>query len=226
MRAEAEADLSRRQLAWLPHWFAKGHWTAPETAALLVGFLPPEPGNTKPLGPWLPGRDPEAWPHHEAWELIVQRDLDHAREWLATISDLGTKRPVEVLALAIKAGIMPPWMRAFLASRHEKCLPRDLRAKARAALGGETTAPGTNPQSDAAYEKLYKQFPDWDEDMREIARLTGEGMQVGHITDKLGRDVRHLVAEFRKAGTAEAIKAAAEAKTAGFCDWKERTGKA
>lgn len=141
MTAEADTNLSKRQLDWLPYWLAKRHWTVPEAAALLAGFLPPEPGTARALGPWLPGRDPEAWPHREAWELIVQRDLDHARQWLATIANLGAKGAKEILALAIKAGIVPPWMPALLDSEHANLLPFGLRADARDAIGAEPERP-------------------------------------------------------------------------------------
>lgn len=137
----ADADLTKRQIDWLPYWLTRGHWTAREAAALLVGFLPPEPGDARPLGPWLPGRAPNAWPHREVWELIVQRDLDHAREWLATISDLGTMESWEVIRAAIDARIVPPWLAAFLDSEHAaQLLTGYERGQLRAAIGTEPEA--------------------------------------------------------------------------------------
>lgn len=138
----ADADLTKRQIDWLPYWLIRGHWTAREAAALLVGFLPPEPGDARPLGPWLPGREP--WEHgRKAWEWTVQRDLDDVCEWLKTISDLGTKDSWEVIKAAIEAKRTPPWLAAFLDSEHAvQLLTGYERADLRAKIGVKPEEPG------------------------------------------------------------------------------------
>lgn len=218
---ESDASLTKRQLSWLSCWLTKGQWIVPEAAALLSGFLPPDlsdPSDTELLGPWLPGRKP--WEHErESWEWMVQREYTHVRQWLTTISDLGAKRPAELIALAIEAELMPPWMRDLLSSKHEKLLPRNIRAKARAALGGEVVDPGTDLQSDAAFRKHFNKYPKWDREVREIAQPIKAGKKVAEINQNIGRDVRHLVARLRKGETVEEM-------TAGFRSWKRRTGKA
>lgn len=116
MTAEADSELGtrpllRRQLDALADWLAKDHWTLPEAAALLVGFVPLDgDGGARPFGPWLPGREP--WPQRETWEWAVGREMDDMRQRLATIPNLGFKAPTEIVAFAFKNGIVPPWLDA------------------------------------------------------------------------------------------------------------------
>jgi hypothetical protein len=212
----ADADLTKRQINWLPYWLEKGHWTVPEAAALLVGFLPPEPDEARPLGPWLPGREP--WEHaREAWEFTVQQDLYNVRQWLATIANLGLIAPKKLLGSAIKAGVVPPWMPALLESEHAKLLPASLRAK-----------PEEGVKANGSYGARYKERPTWADAVIEAERLFKANVPNKRIADGLATKglgtfsqsaVDGWVRQFRKKNTAEEM-------TAEFRLWKERNGKA
>lgn len=229
MTAEAGRELDarpllRRQLDALADWLAKDHWTLPEAASLLVGFVPLDAdGGTRPFGPWLPGREP--WPQREAWEWTVGREMDDMRQRLATIPNLGFKAPKEIVGLAIKAGVVPPWIPALLESEHAKLLPAALRAEARTATGAEPTEPEVNSRAHGS----FKARPDnWAEAANEAERLFINGASNKKIADLLATKglgtwsqsaVDGWIRDFRNGRTAADM-------TAEFRRWKEHNAKA
>jgi ribosomal protein L19E len=216
----------RRQLDALADWLAKSHWTVPEAAALLVGFLPPYADGSDSLGAWLPGREP--WPHREPWEFTMRREIEDMQQRLATIPNLGLKPPKKIMTIVVGAGIVPPWLHALSDKEQTKLLPAKLRAKVRATIGAAMAEPEENGQAKGSYAARYKERPDWDEEIRDIERLFKEGKtnsQIASALAKLGYKARtqnsldRLIREFREE------KITAEEKTVGFRRYKERLGR-
>lgn len=154
---ETDADTLARRMGWLAWWLEKEHWTAYETACLLLGVLPnaqrwkayeaaclsgvlPSGESARGFGEVLPGALP--WPgQRERWNLHMSEAITRLTERLGTVAGLGFLRPMQVLAKvrALDGELAPPWLpfaeedsacSAAMAERPPK--PKKLEASAKA----------------------------------------------------------------------------------------------